>query len=80
MDTAVAADTLRDTLSNAFDTVEQAAQPSQIGTDAPEPSKIESAEVTAQRARDEAGRFAKEAAAKVAAPQARVGSDRQGIG
>ena len=70
MDTAVAAETLRDTVSNAFDTVEAAAQPSQIGSDAPPESKIESAEVTAQRARDEAGRFAKEAADKVAAPQA----------
>ena len=70
MDTAVAADTLRDTLSNAFDSVEEAAHTSQIGASTPEPSKIETPEATAQRARDEAGRFAKVEAAKVAAPQA----------
>ncbi len=69
MDTAVESGaTLRDTLSDAFDTVE-AAQPSQVGASSPAPSKVgeESQEAKDQRARDDAGRFAKDT--KVAAPQ-----------
>lgn len=71
MDTAVEpAVTLRDTLSDAFDTVE-AAQPSAIGTETPASSKIAAVETQQQkddRARDDAGRFAKDT--KVATPQA----------
>lgn len=70
METAEAAPTARDSISAAFDAVE-AAQPSQVGAEAPAPSKV--AEETQQqkddRARDEAGRFAK-TESKVAAPQA----------
>ncbi len=71
MDTAVEpAATLRDTLSDAFDTVE-AAQPSQVGAETPAPSKVAAPETQQQkddRARDEAGKFVK-TDAKVAAPQ-----------
>lgn len=71
MDTAVESGaTLRDTLSDAFDTVE-AAQPSTIGTETSAPSKVAAPETQQQkddRARDDAGRFAKDT--KVATPQA----------
>lgn len=72
MDTvAEPAATLRDTLSEAFDTVE-AAQPSTIGTETPAASKIAAPETQQQkddRARDDAGKFVK-TDTKVATPQA----------
>jgi hypothetical protein len=72
MDTAVESGaTLRDTLTDAFETVE-AAQPSTVGTEAPASSKIAAPETQAQkdeRARDEAGKFVK-TESKVATPQA----------
>ena len=73
MENEAPAPTARDTISAAFD-AEEAAQSSQIGSQAPAPSKIADAGQETQqqkddRARDEAGRFAKAEAAKVAAPQ-----------
>lgn len=65
MDNVEAPDTLRDTLSDAFDTVTEKVADTPIEQNAP----IETAEAKADRIRDEAGRFAPTADKSVVTPE-----------